>query len=229
MLKRSIVIGLSTLLLAQTSISAPYPAHDLSALLQAPKAGQPAHFDLARFDAIFSDLYPHAQNYPPSFDSPEDLARARQEYQQLSQMLDTLLQHPARDLLQRSALLHNMGAIMDVPGAAQRALQRYPQWIAADAANPLAHYSYGRFLADIGQADQARPVLEKAKTLGSEHAPFTLGLVYQQLGNTPQALTNLKAWQARHPNDKQVKQIIDAIEKGTLTFHFKPSASATTP
>lgn len=167
-------------------------------------------------DQLINDLQSHASSYPPRFDSPDDLRRARADVKALSAILDIALKSPSpsQRLLLRAAVLNSVGHNLDVPGTGQSAMAAFTALMRQVPDDPRANFLYGKFLFDAGRPADAIPVLEKAKSLGIANADFFLGLAYGATGNKDKALENLERYAKREPNDTNAAKIIDAIRNG---------------
>ncbi len=182
-------------------------------------AGQnSATISFAYLDQIIDDLSSHAANYPPRFDSPDDLYRARVDVKALSAILDTLLSSPSpdRQILLRAGVLNSIGHNLDVPGCADRAIGAFTALLRQTPDDPRANYFYGRFLTGAGKPADAIPFLEKAKSLGDVNADYTLGIAYLSEGDKAKALDNLELYARRVPNDANAAKMIDALRNGSV-------------
>jgi tetratricopeptide (TPR) repeat protein len=172
---------------------------------------------------LINDLQSHAASYPPRFDSPDDLGRARADVKALSGILDIAVNtpSPSQKLLLRAAVLNSVGHNLDVPGTGQRAMAAFAALLRQAPDDPQANFLYGKFLFDAGRPADAIPILQKATSLGFANADYFLGLAYLTTGDKEKALETLERYAKHAPNDANAPKIIDAIRNGQV--HIKKS------
>jgi tetratricopeptide (TPR) repeat protein len=102
----------------------------------------------------------------------------------------------------RSALNQDQAAIQDASVIVQAAPE-----------DPLGWYNLGGVLYEAGLYREASQALEQAVALQSEYANalFTLGLAYDQLGRTQDALSVLERVQSKNPGNQVLEQVIESI------------------
>lgn len=167
-------------------------------------------------DQILTDLSFHARNYPPTFDTPEDKARAIEDVKTLTVFLDILVNgpHPHPELLLRAGLLNSIGHTLGIPGTAEEAKLLFQRLLATSPSDPRANYHYGTFLAGAAESREALPFLEKALAAGVRDAAYSIGMTYLILGDRQKALVSLETYQQHHPHDEPLAKLIDDIRNG---------------
>lgn len=179
--------------------AADYSRYDLNQLVSqnAPPA-KGATLNMALVDQMLSALQQHAGNYPPKFDSPADMQRAKADAGKLMGML--------------GAVSHNM----DIPGGAVYAQTHFERLLKTDSAHPAGNFQYGTFLGNTGRAKEALPYLVKAKDKGVIPALYAIGMSHLMLGDQALALENLQAYQKAVPGDASVGKLIEAVRAGKV-------------
>lgn len=192
--------------------------HSLKKIITVSDAstGAPTSVHLDYLDQILTDLSLHARNYPPTFDTPQDKARAVEDVKTLSVLLDILVNgpNPHPELLLRAGLLNSIGHNLDIPGTADEAKLLFQRLLATSPSDPRANYHYGTFLAGAAKSREALPYLEKALSAGVGDAAYSIGMAYLILGDKQKALANLEAYQQHRPNDEPLAKLIDDIRNG---------------
>ncbi|HUA25729.1 MAG TPA: tetratricopeptide repeat protein [Steroidobacteraceae bacterium] len=170
-------------------------------------------------DQVINDLGSHAGSYPPRFDSPDDLNRARTDAKALSGLLDSVTKNPSpnQHLLLRVAVLNSIAHNLDVPGTAERAVAAFTALLRQSPDDPVLNFRYGEFLCEAGKPGDAIPVLEKASSLGVANADYFLGIAYLATGDKGKALNSLERYAKHAPNDPSAAKMIDAIRNGRVT------------
>lgn len=104
--------------------------------------------DLHYLDRIIDDLSAHTAGYPPAFDSPDELDRARSNVKALSDMLNTFGTGPSANaqLLLRIGVSNSIGHNLDIPGTAARAVAAFTTLLQQSPDDARTNYYYGRFL-----------------------------------------------------------------------------------
>ena len=186
-------------------------------------SGEHTSVHLDFLDQIITDLSLHARNYPPTFDTPGDKARAVEDVKTLTVFLDILVNgpNPHPELLLRAGLLNSIGHNLDIPGTAEEAKLLFQRLLATSPSDPRANYHYGTFLAGTTESREALPFLEKALEAGVRDAAYSIGMTYLILGDTQKALANLETYQHHRATDEPLAKLIDDIRNGQ--FKIKQS------
>lgn len=202
-----------------------YGHYDLKKLLVVSETatGISHAIDMIYLDHVLGDLFAHAGNYPPTFDSVEDAQRAKENLVALSKLLDMLTstssEMPANgELLRRSGAINAIAHNLDIPGAAQKAKLSYLKLLSMSPSDPQANYMYGAFLAGVNEPKDALHYLEKAYSLGVSDASYAIGVTYLSLGDKDQALEHLEIFRKLHPDAANVDILIQAIKSGNVKF-----------
>lgn len=199
----------------------PYGHYDFNKVASVTRSANGQHLatiNVVYLDQIVSDLYAHAGNYPPMFDSPEDRDRAELDVKLLSGILETVLKQPQPNLplLLRSAEIDSVGHNLDVPNSGEKAVAAFTAYLKDSPDDGQATYLFGKFLSEADRVFEAIPLLEKAKSLGVPQATYTLGLTYLAAGYRQSALDNLEQYAKSAPEDTTVLKTIDAIRSGNV-------------
>jgi tetratricopeptide (TPR) repeat protein len=201
-----------------------YGTYDLSAAFERIEAanGDTRHkVDVKLIDQVVSDLAAHAKDYPPKFRTEEEKSRAVKDSTVLIELFDILAAdkdaHSA--LLRKAAFVDSIGHNLDIPGAADKAVQTYERVLELEPDNARANLSYGIFLAGTGtrQKDSLQ-YLNKALELGLEDARYTLGLVHLAVGDNDKAVEYLEAYAKTRPEDNRTGKLLAAIKSGNVKF-----------
>lgn len=149
--------------------SGPYGHYDIAKVFHLKISGtqHSVTVDLRYLDQIVADLSTHTNNYPPNFDTPDDLARARRDVKALSDVLNTFVPGPSANtqILLRTGVLNGIGHGLDIPGTASRAVAAFNALLQRSPDDAQANYAYGRFLISANRAADAIAPLEKANLL----------------------------------------------------------------
>ncbi len=217
-LMASLVVGLLAGLWTGSSLAKAYGNHDMRQLLvSASTPGAGGSLNLTFLDGVLADLSAHAADYPPKFDSPADIQRARKDARILIGMLSIAFgAAPPDELLFRMALLGAFGHNLDVPDAAVFAQTHFLRLLSTDAEHAMGNYHYGVFLAGIGRPKESLPYLNKARDKGVIPALYSIGVAQMTLGDKTSALVALNEYQKRNPTDQNVKMLVDAIQDGKV-------------
>jgi tetratricopeptide (TPR) repeat protein len=200
-----------------------YEGHDMRQLLiPASKPGGGGTLNLAFLDRVLADLALHAADYPPQFDSPEDMQRARKDARTLIGMFHQAFgAAPPQGLLLRMAMLGTYGHNLDVPEAAAFAQNHFQKLLATDAGHATGNYQYGAFLAATGRPRESLPYLNKARDQGVTPALYSIGMAQLSLGDQKSALVSLDEYLKRNPTDQRVRMLADAIRSGKVKIQTK--------
>ena len=92
-----------------------------------PPPAKGGRLNLEYLDAMLQDMGQHAANYPPKFDSGEDLRRAQRDAASLIGMFEAAFKPDATpdDLLLRLGALGAIGHNLDVPDAARPSCRQF--------------------------------------------------------------------------------------------------------
>ena len=199
--------------------AADYGRYDLTQLVSqnAPPA-KGATLNIALVDQVLSALQQHVGNYPPKFDSPADMQRAKADAGKLMGMLSAVFSAGSAppDMLLRMGMLGAVSHNMDIPGGAAYAQTHFERLLKTDSAHAAANFQYGTFLGNTGRSKEALPYLVKAKDKGVIPALYAIGLSHLMLGDQALALENLQAYQKAVPGDASVGKLIDAVRVGKV-------------
>jgi tetratricopeptide (TPR) repeat protein len=181
--------------------------------------------DVKLIDKIVADLAAHAKDYPTNFRTRAEKARAELDAALLVDLFDQLTEdkNASAELLLKAAQVDAIAHNLDIPGAAEKAVENYERVLKREPERAGANLNYGIFLAGAGKQKESVPYLEKALKGGADGAEYTLGLVQISLGNSKKAREYLKAHAKTHPEDKRPKELLDAIDSGR--FHVKQVGS----
>lgn len=218
MVKR-LAVSVVLLLFASTAYADKYGDYDTQRLFTVvdTPSGKKTGLDVGYLDRMLNDLFHHAKDYPPRFDSPKDKERAVRDVKAASKLLDSVTGDPKADpeVLWRAALLNHFGYSLDVPGSAAKAVGIFQKILAANPSDPRGNYMFGDFLSSAGKPKEALPYLQKAISLGVPDAAYTLGMTYVLLGDKENALKNLEEYRRRHPNSG-IDKVIDGVRSGKV-------------
>ena len=199
--------------------AADYGRYDLTQLVsQNAPPNKGATLNVALVDQMLSALQHYANNYPPKFDSPADMQRAKADAGKLMGMLGAVFATgPAPpEMLLRMGMLGAVSHNMDIPGGAAYAQTHFEHLLKTDPAHAAGNFQYGSFLGNTGRAKEALPYLVKAKDKGVIPALYAIGMSHLMLGDQALALENLQAYQKAVPGDASVGKLIDAVRVGKV-------------
>lgn len=219
---RIFLLTLSMLLTFPLAYAKEYGNYDLKRMLTVSESpsGKKYGVDNKYLDRMLSDLALHAKNYPPQFDTPQDLQRATRDVKNLSGILDILVNVPSPnpEFLWRAGFLNSMGYNLNISGSAEKTSASFQKLLAASPSDPRGNYMYGTFLAGASKPKEAIPYLEKAISVGVIDAAYALGMAYLILGDKKRALVNLENYRQRNPSDNNITKLIDGIRNGKVEF-----------
>jgi tetratricopeptide (TPR) repeat protein len=183
-------------------------------------SGKQATINMSALDLILNDLFSHARNYPPQFDTAQGKASAVNDTKVLAFFLDVLTNgsSPNPAILLRAATVNDIGTNLDIPGCAEKTNADFQKLLLITPDDPNANEIYGTFLSSVGKPADAIPHLKKAHAAGIVAASWSLGMVYLSLKDQQQALVYLREYQAKAPRDPATATIIDAIVGGKVQF-----------
>ena len=197
-----------------------YGSYDPKRLLTVSETpmGKKYGFDGNYLEVMLNDLASHALNYPPRFDTPQDLQRAFKDVSALTGMLEVMVNDPNAnpEMLLRAGMLNSIGHNLDIPGATGKAISIFQRLLVVSPSHPRGNYLYGMFLAGAGKPTEAIPYLEKALSTGVVDASYALGMTYLTLNDKQRALENLENYQKSKPGDTNVTMLVESIREGKL-------------
>lgn len=198
----------------------PYPKHDLSKIVT------PQSINFAVAEQVYKDLRPHAEMYPPHFDNAQDKATATAEAKELARIYNGLFatkiitpQHEAyRALMHRAARVNWIAHNLDVPQTAAYADRYYQTLLATASGKEKAAVSgeYGNFSASVGQTDKAVSLLKQSVQSGNTAAKKSLAMALLTQGKKAEAEQSLREYIKAYPNDKQAKDVLEAVQAGRV-------------
>ena len=120
-----------------------------------------------------------------------------------------------QDILWRLGFAYSMGHNLDISGSADKCNKCFEKLLALNPEHPRGNFFYGAFLAGTATRQKDSIVyLEKAAGMGFDDAIYMLGFVYLGLGNKEKALEYFQKYLNKHPDNKDVVAMIDAIKSG---------------
>lgn len=217
-------------LIMTSSYAAPYQKLDVSRIVQ--KQDGKSSIDLAVFARAIDHLVPYASDYPPRFDNDSDRAQAIKDVLFLGEVAAILEQAATAQgdfsIMPLNARLYWIGHNLDQAGFAEKADASYAAWLKHSSATEKAaiQEEYGRFLASSAQPERAKPLLQAAYDSGRQQSAFPLGILLLSEGQQSEALTLLRDYSQRFPDNEMAKEIVQAIEAGNYEIKHidaKPS------
>ena len=174
--------------------------------------------DPQRVSRLIQAVEPAIRGYPPQFRDRAHrdavVASMTQAVGELSKMDFTGQTDVA--LLTDVAHLLAMGHNLDL-GTAARAKSTFEQVLALAPDDRRANFLFGMYLVATQQFHfDSLPYLEKALALGAGDARFPLGILYAERGEQDKSLSTLESYAADYPNDRRVRQVIEAVRAGRL-------------
>ena len=194
-------------LISSVSFATPYKPYDHAAMLKKDASGKQS-IDIGGIFSAVDELWAHARQYPLAFDSQSDRERASSDLQTLDKAFAFLkeqglvanLDEDARAYFELSqARIFTMEHNFDVAGAAQK----------ADAA-------YKNLLANSGRLSEAKSEFETALKLGQKRANMGLAMICLMQKDEICAKSYLQKYLDFYPNDKFAREILGAINEGSL-------------
>lgn len=218
-------ILLATLLTFTSGIlmAKPYPQHDVKKEVLSQKS-----INLGAADQIMQDLLEQAGSYPTRFDNEADKKRASTDVIDLlyfyiaaletevikpkDKEYPSFLWHVAR----LGWVAHNMD--VNVPKTAQIADKYYSLLLDSLPAKSKEKWQtqieYGTFLVSIDKIDVAERVLKQSINEGNAMAGKSLAIALIGQGKKEEAISALRTYVKKFPQDTQAKDLLDAIESG---------------
>lgn len=183
-------------------------------------------FTLRSIDATLAKIAPHAQNYPPKFESVEERKQLELELLRLLYILDSaIVKFPNdADLLLRDAIGNSMGHNLDFDGCDLKCISAFEKFLKFKPDDKMANYHYGAFLAGTAtrQKDSIK-YLKKAVSLGVTDAHYTLAFAYLGQADKKNALLHLRKYAEANPDEKWIKEKIAEVEKAEIRIKKGPS------
>jgi tetratricopeptide (TPR) repeat protein len=180
---------------------------------------------LASLDKFIALLAPHAQSYPPKFDS---VAQKTAMVKGLKDVLGGMDSAPERaradkEFLFRYAFLNSMGHNLDLEGSSAKAMNGYEALLKLDPDDKRANYYFGTFLVGTKLIATSVPYLQKAIKLGEADAHYPLGFAYLSQERNQDALAEFKKYLEYDPGNQVAKQMVEKIESGRTDLKFNYS------
>jgi tetratricopeptide (TPR) repeat protein len=94
-------------------------------------------------------------------------------------------------------------------GKTEKYFESYLRLVPDDAE---AHFYYGAHLLGSKQFEPCLKHLQIAADAGTDVAFEMMGLAYMQLGRKEEARASFRKFQEKHPDDPQVKVLMDALD-----------------
>lgn len=216
------LLVLATAGFAQQPSPKPYAHFDGEKLLIAaiPDKSEGPKLNGTYLDMWIEELAVHARNYPVSFASEDDKKRAYRDAELLSKILDAMNEtpEPNPELLRRAGFVNSMAHNLDVPGAAEKAIEYFTKLLKARPDDPMGNYMFGAFLGSAGKADASIPYLKRADELGVVDASYGLGMAYLMSGDKQNAIIYFEKYGKLVPEDKSIATLLEAIKSGRVEF-----------
>jgi tetratricopeptide (TPR) repeat protein len=197
-----------------------YPVSDITSSHEtADKKTSP----VINYDVLSSHLNEigvHAGHYPPNFSNDDERKEVEERLNSVIAATEKLLDESKEErLVFYSAMLNMMGHNLDIPKTGQRA-DSYFLYLTNKYPKAEYFYTHGAFLGStVAMKHRAKPLLEKALSLGNDNALYALGAIYLMEGNKKKALGYYQSFYTKNPNNDNVRIIIDAIEHGTINVN----------
>jgi tetratricopeptide (TPR) repeat protein len=211
---------------AQQPAPKAYIPFDAQSILIKPdnEKGQGPAVNITKLDAWIDELAEHAKNYPPKFASEADKQIAIKDAKLLMGLLDTLNEpgKPNVELLRRAGFVNSLAHNLDVPGAAQKAVEYFSKLLEFAPNDPQGNYMFGAFLGGVGKADAALPFLLKADSLGVQSAPYALGVSFLVRGEKQKSIECFERYKKLVPDDTSIDPLIAAIRSGKFEVKYTP-------
>ena len=216
-------------LIYSVSLAAPYRPYDHAAMLKKDSSGKQS-IDIGGIFSAVDELWAHARQYPLAFDSQSDRERASSDLQTLDkafaflkeQGLATNLDEDARAYFELSqARIFTMEPNFDIAGAAQKADAAYKNLLAHRPNDGEIHAEFGDFLVNSGRLSEAKNEFETALKLGQKRSNMGLAMICLMQKDEICAKSYLQKYLDFYPNDKFAREILGAIEDGSLKIKEK--------
>lgn len=180
---------------------------------------------VANLDKFIELLAPHAQSYPPQFDSAEQKTAMVKGLQDLLTAWDKAPKETwgNKEFLFRYAFLNAMGHNLDMEGRGAKALQAYEALLKLEPDDKRANYYFGTFLTGTKFIGAAGLYLKKAIKLGEPKAHYPLAIVYLSEQKNQEALAEFKKYLEYDPENETAKQMVAKIESGKMDLKFNYS------
>lgn len=219
-------LSLATLVFALCGLSqnkeyVQYGNYDLqnASIAKPSENGRPGRVDMDLVERVLDDLATHARSYPPRFESQAERIRAERDVKMLAFMFDTIAaeDNVQTDILLKAGSLNSIGHNLDIEGSDHKAVDFFERLLKREPNHALGNFYYGVFLASTAaKQGESLKYLEKAVQLGVKDARFSLGLAHLILGDRAKSIEHLEVYAQEHPNDDQVKRLIEDIKAGKI-------------
>jgi predicted Zn-dependent protease len=221
MIKHAILVAL-VCSVSSNVFATPYGDYDLHKIFKISKNAQGGHhteLNVAELTQMTVDLSRHAENYPPQFDCDSDKLRAMHDVKTATDILAILKNgEPDALIMLMAAHLNALAHNFDTPFAAVKADAIYTQLTKEHPDNAHYAYFYGLFLESSNQPNKAQIYLNQALSGGIFDANRSLGVLFLMKGDKDKALSYLKTYHSKTPDDSQTASLIKDIEDGNVTF-----------
>ncbi len=172
-------------------------------------------------DQVSDRIAIHAREYPPTFETPKQEKKIRNELKSILELLDILYTDELNDpnLLIRIGSFHSMGHNLDFPKSPEKAKAAFDKLLSIEPDNPKGNYLYGMFLSSTAKyQNDSIKFLKKALELGVQDAKYTLGLIHLKNGNSKIGISYLEDYSKQYPKSR-ASMILKAHKEGKLKFN----------
>lgn len=173
--------------------------------------------DVTLIDDLIDDLAPNARHYPTNFPNRTAEHLAGENVQYISDWLEPYAgaKDASLDVILRAAKINGMARNLNIGDTySLRANNHMAKALKIDPNHAEANFLYGMMISEAGGFNEGKKYLDKAVQLGFLEAEQSLAQVDLLSDKKDQALSRLKALQAKHPANSQITEQVRIVENG---------------
>jgi tetratricopeptide (TPR) repeat protein len=182
--------------------------------------------DAKKVAAFIEWVEPAIREYPPRFKDEEQQKRIYISTLLVTGEINKIDPEAMKDPELLTSLAHILGMAynLNIP-TGDKAQAFFKRALVLSPESRRANYSFGMFLISTDKHHlESLPYLEKAYKLGEGDAQFSIGVLYYEKGEKERGLKELEAYSKAHTDNEHVKEVIKAIQDGTLKIKKSPGA-----
>ena len=173
-----------------------------------------ANEQFQQIDIILQDAFQHARNYPPEFDSQVQRENLEKDLENVIVLLEQMLKEEGleQELLFRLGQANTFAFNLDMTGSKEKTDEYFGQLFKLEPDHAQGNLFYGQHLSGRGEFDASIEHLQIAADAGLDVALNMIGLAYLQMGKTDEAKEYFLKFQAKYPNEPQIKMLLNSLD-----------------